>query len=199
MPVCLCFDTSNSMYGMPLKNLKSALDVFLSELETHDSVETAIITFGAGVANCLKDFHQSSMKRPRAEGIASITEGTELALDVLEARQMAYSEMRVEYYRPWLLLTLNGTAAPRPFELQRAAARVRESVQNNELEVFPVATCPFANLKVLEAFSPSRRALCLRDYDFEGMLLWFAENIIRITENPGKSKVLTSPRAWLES
>ena len=198
LPVCLCFDTSISMRGRPLENLRNAIDIFLDELSGNDSVETAIITFGVGGAACIKDFSQSSAKRLSANGIASIGEGVELALDILETREMAYSEMNIEYYRPWLLLTLNSNAVSKSMRLPRAIARTQTKVNRSRLEVFPVATNSTADKKILENFSPSRRVLFLTDYSFEKMLLWLADTLVRITEQSNEQGGLTSPQMWLE-
>lgn len=60
VPVCLCLDTSSSMYGDPINELNSGIRQFYKEIKADDaamySAEIGIVTFGNNGVECIKDF-----------------------------------------------------------------------------------------------------------------------------------------------
>src|SRR4051794_3950810 len=110
VPVSLCLDTSGSMgINGKIEELGRGVRLFYDAVDddddAHDSAEISIVEFGSS-AGLIHDF--ASIERLQrieslvADGVTSMGEGVNLALDTLEGRKAQYSDSGVLYYQPWL-------------------------------------------------------------------------------------------------
>lgn len=206
IPVCLCLDTSGSMSGRAIYELNDGLRVFYEELRqdstASESADIAIITFGYGGVECVRDFGDVfSAEAPelKAGGMTPMGEAVDLAADMLTNRVRAYQEMGRESYTSWLILTTDGMPNGNPLYLQRAVKKVNAMEDNGELVVFPVAVGYDADVETLIRFSRKRRPIGVFDLNFAEMFFWFSESIARVTASaPGDRVQLDSPEDWGE-
>ena len=114
VPVCLCLDTSYSMCGNPINELNEGIRIFLNAINNDEvakySAEIAIVTFDSD-ARVIQDFATVDKINPptlTANGLTSMNQGVNLALDILENRKKEYAKAGVDYYQPWLVLMTDG-------------------------------------------------------------------------------------------
>ena len=206
IPVCMCLDTSGSMAGMPIHELNDGLRVFYEELRQDDaagsSADIAIITFGYGGVECVRDFcdvFSAEAPELQAGGMTPMGGAVDLAADMLANRIRAYQEIGCESYTPWLILMTDGMPNGNPLYLQRAMKKVVDMEDNGELVVFPVAVGEDADIETLSRFSRKRRPIGLLDLNFSEMFCWFSESISRVAASaPGDRVNLDSPEDWGE-
>ena len=206
IPVCMCLDTSGSMAGIPIHELNDGLRVFYEELRQDDnaskSADVAIITFGYGGVECVRDFSDVfSAEAPtlQAGGMTPMGGAVDLAADMLANRVRAYQEIGCESYTPWLILMTDGMPNGNPLYLQRAIQKVNAMEDRGELLVFPVAVGDDADVETLSRFSRQRRPIGLLDLNFEDMFFWFSESIARVAASvPGDRGNFDSPKDWGE-
>ncbi len=114
LPVCLCLDTSSSMFGEPIDELNRGVEYFFEAIKEDEiarySVELSIVTFSS-TAEKILDFaniDRQTFNPLSASGSTSMGEGVNLALDLLQQRKKEYSDKGVDYYQPWLVLMTDG-------------------------------------------------------------------------------------------
>ena len=183
LPVCLCLDSSYSMSGSPIEELNKGVQLFFEAIKMDEiarySVELAVVSFN-DEAETISDF--SSVDRQtitllEADGITSMGEGVELALDLLEQRKSEYSGKGVDYYQPWLVLMSDGGPTD---NISTAVHRVQKLSINKKLTVFSVAIGDQADIKVLKQFSSLKNNLVLKVKSaayFKEFFEWLSQSV----------------------
>ena len=98
VPVCLCLDTSSSMYGKPIDELNEGVRQFFEAINADDAAkyaaEISVVTFGGYKAECVADFASVSVRSTvpelAASGMTPMGEAVNIALDMLEKRKKEY-------------------------------------------------------------------------------------------------------------
>ena len=206
IPVCLCLDTSGSMSGGAIHALNDGLRVFYEELRQDrtagESADIAVITFGYGGVDCVRDFGDVYSSEPpelQAGGMTPMGGAVDLAADMLVNRVRAYREIGCGNYTPWLILMTDGMPNGNPLYLRRAVQKVNSMEDSGELLVFPVAVGDDADVETLGSFSRKRRPIGLLGLNFSEMFRWFSESISRVAASaPGDRVTLDSPEDWGE-
>ena len=115
-PVMLLLDTSSSMYGEPINELRDGVRQFLDETSNDEaasrSVELEVITF-ADSARVVLPFTpianaQLSDGALDASGMTSMGAAMEQACRDLYARRRMYRDNGISSYRPWVVLMTDG-------------------------------------------------------------------------------------------
>ena len=194
------------MQGMPMLELNRGIYTLYKNIYENKIIrrlaEIAIVTFGDEGVSCCKEFDEKILTPPvlNAGGMTPMGEAVNLALDMIEARVNAYSEVGCQYYTPWLVLMTDGCPNGSIIELHRAIERVNELVNNNELTILPIAVGSGADIEILKNFSPNLRPMMLKDLNFVELFDWVCENITNIAaSSPGGKYMLTDVSAWGET
>lgn len=196
IPVCLCLDTSGSMYGTPIDELNEGVRLFYDAIREDEtalySAEVSIVTFGGSVAQCIVDFAslevQPNVPTLSADGMTPMGEAVNMGLDLLEQRKEEYKARGVDYYQPWLVLMTDGAPNGDSAELSRAINRTVELVNQKKLTVFPIGIGPEADMDVLAQFSPKRPPLKLQGLKFREFFAWLSKSVSKTSQStPGES------------
>ena len=207
VPVCLCLDTSASMGGERIEELRSGVKLFYDAIRDDEialySAEVCVVTFG-GTAQCVVDF--SSLERQTKIpslipcGHTPMGEAVNIALDLLERRKQEYRDRGIEYYQPWLVLMTDGEPNGDPSELERAIQRTADAASQKKLTVFPIGIGSDANMDKLRKFSvPERRPLRLQGLKFREFFQWLSQSVSRTSQSmPGEKIAMEDIRGWAE-
>ena len=196
IPVCLCLDTSGSMYGTPIDELNEGVRLFYDAIREDEtalySAEVSIVTFGGSAAQCIVDFAslevQPNVPTLSAEGMTPMGEAVNMGLDLLEQRKEEYKDRGVDYYQPWLVLMTDGAPNGDSAELSRAINRTVELINQKKLTVFPIGIGPEADMGVLAQFSPKRPPLKLQGLKFREFFAWLSKSVSKTSQStPGES------------
>lgn len=195
VPVCLCLDTSGSMYGDAIDELNEGVKLFYDAIKEDETAlyaaEVSIITFG-GEVKCIEDFanveRQTNIPELYANGGTPMGEAVNLALDLLEKRKTEYKDKGVDYYQPWLVLMTDGQPNGSNIELKEAIRNTNELVNNRKLTVFPIAIGDYADIDVLKSFSPKRQPLKLKGLMFREFFQWLSKSVSTTSQStPGEA------------
>lgn len=206
VPVCLCLDTSGSMYGAPINELNEGVKLFFDSIREDETAlyaaEVSIVTFGSEVT-CIEDFanvqRQTNIPKLQANGGTPMGEAVNLALDLLEKRKTEYRDKGVDYYQPWLVLMTDGQPNGSNSELKKAIKSVNELVNSRKLTVFPIAIGDDADIDVLKLFSPKRQPLKLKGLMFREFFQWLSKSISTTSQStPGETILLPPVNGWRE-
>lgn len=196
IPVCLCLDTSGSMYGTPIDELNEGVRLFYDAIREDEtalySAEVSIVTFGGSAAQCIVDFAslevQPNVPTLSADGMTPMGEAVNMGLDLLEQRKEEYKDRGVDYYQPWLVLMTDGAPNGDSVELSRAINRTVELINQKKLTVFPIGIGPEADMGVLAQFSPKRPPLKLQGLKFREFFAWLSKSVSKTSQStPGES------------
>ena len=98
VPICLCLDTSGSMYDC-IEELNDAVEVFYEEIRKDEqavnSADIAIVTFDSYV-KVAEEFSDVEVKKKphfEANGGTDMAGGIKKALEILDARKLQYQNM----------------------------------------------------------------------------------------------------------
>lgn len=202
-PLVLLIDTSGSMardVDDVSAGLRALRDALVTDSVARNRVEVVVVTFGGGVTTH-GDFGEAALFEPPAlvaSGDTPMAGALEQALELLEAKKLAYKASGLDYYRPLIFLVTDGE----PTDLERwpkTAERVREAERARRLVVLPVGTksASFARLREL---TPERAPLCLKEAQWAGMFQWLSRSLqARSRSRLGDEAPLedpTGPRGW---
>lgn len=203
VPVCLCLDTSSSMSGTPIALLNEGIRMFLNEVLEDEiakySVELAIVTFDSNVT-VIQDFATAESVNPAtlyANGCTSTGSGVNMALNLLENRKREYQNAGVGYYQPWLVVMTDGEPTESDYEVQKAAQRTRDLVENRKLTQFLIAIGDHANTRKLGEFSPKGESgvLTLNGLKFKDFFQWLSQSVSVVSQStPGDRIKLPAPK-----
>lgn len=196
VPVCLCLDTSGSMWGDPISELNEGVKLFYEAIREDEtalySAEISVIKFG-GTASIIEDFanidRQPIVPILEAEGITPMGEAVNLALDSLEKRKQEYKDKGVDYYQPWLVLMTDGSPNGSSSELATAIQRTVELVNDGKLTVFPIGIGKDADMKILQKFSPKRKPLRLQGLKFKEFFAWLSKSVSKTSQSTPGEKI----------
>lgn len=207
VPVCLCLDTSASMYGRPIEELTAGVKLFYDTIRNDEialySAEICIVTFGYR-AECIQDFtsieYQTEIPPLIPRGNTLMGEAVNIALDLLEKRKKEYRNLGIEYYQPWLILMTDGAPTGEPSELKRAINRTKIAATQKKLTVFPVGVGCNADMETLKEFSvPGRPPLRLQGLKFQAFFQWLSQSVSQTSQSmPGEKVTLGDISGWAE-
>lgn len=195
VPVCLCLDTSGSMYGAPIDELNRGVSMFYTAIRDDDvakyAADICIATFGSGGAKLDQDFagvENSQAPYFSAGGMTPMGEAVNIALDALERRKDEFKSSGVDYFQPWLVLMTDGAPNGNAQELERAIKRTVEAVKNKKLTVFPIGIGSAVDMNILKRFSPGRTPLKLKGLNFRQFFEWLSQSVSRTSQSsPGET------------
>ena len=191
VPVCLCLDTSGSMYDC-IGELNEAVEVFYQAIKEDDkarnAADVAIVTFDSNI-NVAEEFSDvESKQKPRftAQGGTDMAGGIKKAFELLDARKEQYKQAGRDYYQPWLIIMSDG--APNsvndiPFD------EIQQRVGNKKLTVFCFGISNGADMELLKRISP--KTMKIRDGKFNQFFEWLGKSVAVVSQSkPGERVAL---------
>ena len=181
-----------------LDELQKGIELFYKAIREDEiavySAEICIVAFN-NKAKCILDFanieRQNHVPELEASGDTHMGEGVNLALDLLEKRKKEYQDAGVDYYQPWLVLMTDGEPNGNAAELEKAINRTVSMTNDKKLTIFPIGIGEDADMKVLNRFSPKRKALRLKEMKFGAFFEWLSQSVARTSQSmPGENVVL---------
>jgi len=205
VPIALVLDTSGSMIGKPIRELNEGVNLFIDEIRkdeyTRYSAEICIIAFG-GIVKVIQDFttvDNVSYPTFKADGKTPMGSAVLEALKRLDKRKSMYKELGIDYYQPWMVLMTDGKPTD---DITEAVKKTQELLSQRKLVVFPVATGPLADMKVLSKFTtPDRMPLRLKGLKFREFFAWLSKSVARVSRSIPGQKVkldLDGLKGWAE-
>jgi uncharacterized protein YegL len=199
IPVVLIIDTSASMSGEPINALNQGLIQFQQELNKDNLVsmriEVAVITFNSSV-NIVQDFvtvNQFKSPRLSASGATETGKAIEVALNLIEDRQVVYKNSSIQYYRPWLLLITDGMPTD---NWRNSAKRVRRLAANKKINFFAVGV-DGVDISILSEIAPiDMPPLMLRELAFTQLFKWLSASVSAVSRSQFDDRISLPPAAW---
>ena len=121
VPVIFLLDVSGSMNSIDksgiscIKQLNSGFETFLNNILEDEIASTAldlsVITFGRENPELFLNFEQWNggiKSNFVASGRTSMGKALELAYEQIQGRKLIYTDYRINYYQPWVILIANG-------------------------------------------------------------------------------------------
>jgi uncharacterized protein YegL len=181
-------DCSGSMAGRPIRQINrglAALPDFIEQDElTANYVSLALIRCGGCVSIeqafvRARDFQAPTLE---ASGGTPLAESLLVAIDLIEEHQRVLDEWGFDQHRmPWILLATDGRPTDSRAMFDAAARRVRQMEHDRRLAVFAAVTddSDTTMLRDLVVREPKP----LRDFDFLGMMRWFAASMRSVSHS----------------
>jgi uncharacterized protein YegL len=205
LPICLCLDTSRSMKGNPILELKKGIDFFFQAIKDDEiakySIEISIIVFGNKVEKILDFKNMDAQEMPKliAKGGTLMGEGISLALDILEQRKKEYSNKGIDYYQPWIVLMTDGRSGD---NLNDSIRKVTNLANKAKLTLFPIAIGSKADTKSLKELSTLKNNMILKVKNpkyFQDLFMWLSQSVISVSQStPGDKTGLPSTPQSIE-
>ncbi|MEI8244533.1 MAG: VWA domain-containing protein [Lentisphaerota bacterium] len=198
-PVALLLDTSYSMAGAAIEELKAALAQFLRETSEDEaagmSVELSVITFGGtvDVAMPFAAIADVDHETPDlvADGATPMGGAIQMGLDALSRRRQLYQSKGVAAYKPWLVLMTDGEPND---DWQAAAEKARNMANNKKLNLIVVGIGPSANMGILAQIS-GHQPMKLQGLKFKKFFRWLTDSLRMVTSGTvsNEEKIRTAP------
>ena len=198
-PIVLLLDTSHSMKGPRLEELKEGLGVFLDDLKEDPQacrrVEIAICAFG-NEEIIYWEFEQAkdfSLPTLEARGTTPIGAAMNYGMDEIEKRTEQYKSEGRNFYQPWIFLITDGEPTD---EWRSAAERIKAAQQEDKVAFFVVGVYE-ANMRILNELS-TNNAKKLAGLRFSELFLWISKNLIQVSRksSEGSEIKMTSTNQW---
>ncbi|HEY9615367.1 MAG TPA: VWA domain-containing protein [Microcoleaceae cyanobacterium] len=199
-PVVLLLDTSTSMAGKPIEELRRGVQIFKEEIQKDTkaalTVEVAIVTFGP--VQLVQDFatiEQMQVPEFVADGYTPMGEAIEYGLNLLEGRKEIYKGHGVQYYRPWIFLITDGAPTD---SWQNAAQRIRQGESQRKFCFFAVGV-DGVDLETLKQIAPpDRPPALLQGLDFKSLFIWLSTSMKRVSSGKVGEAIALPPVGWAQ-
>lgn len=199
-PLVLILDVSGSMKGEKIAHLQSGLRTLKSELINDPialrRVDVAVVTFG-GLPHLVHDFSNIDdfdVPALRAEHSTPMGAAISYAFDLMDERQRAYQRAGVPHLKPIYLMVTDGEPTD---SVNEAARRIQDLEEDRKGSFFAVGVDQ-ADMVLLDELSV-RKALMLRNLDFNGLFKWLSKSMTAMSKSTDGIVQLddpTSPQGW---
>ena len=174
-PVVLLLDTSGSMSGKPIQELRDGLHQFLTETSDDEtasmSVELEIITFGGSVdiATPFAPVSNVSDAPPtlNAAGSTPMGEALQFADQELKARRRLYKNKGISSYKPWVILMTDGAPTD---DWEGPAKSMKDLGEQRKLQYIGIGIGEGADFETLRQALPEHpgpvklKGLCFKEF-----------------------------------
>lgn len=204
MPRCACIlalDTSGSMSGRPIQELKEGFLKFIRTLKEDDiasaSVEIGVIAFGDSSSSVILPFTSlldetvdwaHLADKLQASGETPMGDAVEKALAMLESRKNEYKRNGVSYYQPWFVMITDGEPTD---NWTNSAQQLRNAERNRK--IFPMLVgVEGANLDTLREFAEN--PVLLDGLKFQEFFSWLSASMSRVSSSAVEEEVILLPK-----
>lgn len=202
--VVLLVDTSTSMMEKPIDELNKGLQEFGEALK-EDSLamgrsEVCVVSFNDTVRVEHEFSPATEYVSPElcAGGLTCLNEAINVSLDILEERKKLYTEIGIDYYRPWLFVLTDGVPTDVEKEKQ-AMTRLKNAIGENKVVYMPMGIGENAKIEKLQEYYPDdvtkKVVLKATASNFKEAFVWLSRSVAAILESDAKpnSSVLLPP------
>lgn len=139
MLLTIIIDNSASMKGTKIDLLKDSVFNFNQKIQDNnlvDRIEYSIIVFNGFHADTFKKFEDNNFVKDKlfAGGVPIFNKALELSLEQLNTRIKDLENEKTEYYKPWIVLLMDGNNFG---ELDEVVGKLRKQRDDNKLTFFP--------------------------------------------------------------
>ena len=204
IPVCICIDTSGSMWQTDNSNysriqrVQHGLEKFYNEIEsnemTRNSAEILIVGFSS-TPYIIRNFktYTPGEEQPQltCHSKGDMGLGVSESLQKLIERKDMYKANGIDYYQPWLIIMSDGHSTGDgdvQGNLKRAQAEVLKLEKENKITVIPVyigkdlASDQKAK-KELSGFSRKYQPINILDIGFSKFFVWLGKSVSVVNTN----------------
>lgn len=202
-PVVLLLDTSTSMSGEPIRQLNQGITQFFEEIYADEvarfSVETSIISFGAGGVRKLLPFSGNvdlvTPPRLEADGMTPMGEGLRLAMREIRERRAFYKRSGISSYKPWLVMMSDG--GPND-DWAQAAAEARLQSDQGRLVYLGVGIGDGVEWDLYREILPENRPpKALDGLKFREFFAWLSDSLRSVSQSsPSQAVPLPATDGW---
>ena len=206
-PVILMLDTSGSMSGAPLRELREGLTQFLRETSNDEtasmSVELEVITFG-GDAEIVAPFAPVDVVNDNppeldAGGSTPLGEALKLADSELRARRRLYKQKGISSYKPWIVLMTDGCPND---DWKGAAASMKQLGEERRLQYIGIGIGVEADFDTLREILPEHPGpVKLKGLCFKEFFRWLTDSLKSVSASSVAQQdavVLGSVNSWAD-
>lgn len=140
IPVIILLDTSYSMDGQPIKDLKKGTEYFIKEInelkDTSKSIDLSVVTYNQKIVQDISFRPVDKYNLPEfiASGGTNTTKAVRYALDKAEDRKLFYKNDGQGYKQPWIVLMSDGFGG----DVTQISEEVRRLRENQKLTFFSI-------------------------------------------------------------
>ena len=195
------------MSGEPIIELNQGVKLFFESIKADEIAQWAadicVVEFN-DIARKVLDFdcvHKQTVPNLSAFGYTAMAQGVNTALDLLEQRKKEFEKFGVDYYQPWMVLMTDGEPTDSTLDVDMAAKRTCELIENKKLTIFPIGIGQDANMDQLKKFSPKRPPLRLKGLNFSDFFEWLSASVQRVSQSTPGEKIeldFEGIKAWGE-
>lgn len=200
-PVVLLLDTSRSMKGAPLDELKKALYMFVKELKddiaANSSVELCIITLDENAQTvipftCMEDL-EPVMLDLKASGGTFLGKALTKGMEEIRARRELYRKNGIPSYAPWAVLMTDG----RPGDNWKTPAEeMLAMAQEMKMQYFGIGIGAKADQKMLKEILPPPGPLTLSHVRFKDFFKWLSASLSMTSASCSSEEVQPIVCSW---
>ena len=182
-PVVLLLDTSSSMFGTPIKELRAGVRQFLRETSNDEaagrSVELEVITFDDR-AKVVLPFTPISRACIRdnalnANGMTSMGAALEMACRDLADRRRMYHDNGISAYRPWVILMTDG--GPND-DWENKYQQLRQQGECGKIQYLGIGIGDNADFETLRMILPATPGpVKLKELRFKAFFRWLTDSL----------------------
>ncbi len=204
LPVVLLVDTSASMNGAPIHELNQGLVTFgqtlMADSLAKGRVDVTVISFNSTVQTELGFRPVTEYQAPvlDADGLTSMNEAIEVALDVIDERKLLYRRNGIRYMRPLLFLLTDGAATDNNYEFE-ARSRLQRAVEMRKVSYIPMGIGDYADVEALVSYypasAPNKVVLKADETNFRNAFAWLSNSACVISNsNPAVISQVQLPK-----
>jgi hypothetical protein len=203
LAVAVVLDTSGSMSGKPIEELRRAVDMFFqdvaADVDACELCDIAFIRVGSDVGT-LRPFASATVPglvgTIEADGTTPMGAGIVEAMRQLDRRKAEYSKRGTPYYQPWLVIISDGQPTD---DTSEAETRTSDAVRAKKLTVFPVAVGDSVDMARLQRLAGGTPPVRLKGLDFRALFQWLSKSMsVASKSRPGETVELPNPFAWVQ-
>lgn len=185
-PVALLLDTSGSMRGAPLQELKKALYTFIKDMKediaANSSVELCIITLDENATTvlpftCVNDL-AAVMLDLKAAGGTYMGKALDKARNEIIARRHSYQQSGIPSYAPWVVLMTDGRPGDK-WEIP--AQEMLKMAKKLKMQYIGVGIGAKANHKLLTKILPPPGPVTLSHVRFKDFFRWLSDSLTAVS------------------
>ena len=204
----LLLDISISMEGTKIESLNKGVEAFYNEIKQDpvlsNRLELCIISYESIVKVIQQPALVENINLPKlyANGITSMGEGIDIAIDVIEARKSWYKQTGQPYYRPWIINITDGYPTDMIHNgIETYGNTIRKNVDEKNFFFFNIGV-EYADMKKLQLLSSSQMPPAkLKGLKFVDFFQWLSASIqmVNASSDKGDNTVnLPSPENWMQ-
>ena len=188
-PVVLMLDTSSSMEGKPIEELRRGLAQFLAETSRDEaasrSVELEVITFDDD-ARVVLPFTpvcdaRISPDDLEADGMTSMGAAMELAYRDLQNRRRLYRDNGISGYRPWVILMTDGEPND---DWEDKYRKLQQQGDQGKIQYLGIGIGPDADFDTLRQILPAAPGpLMLKGLRFKEFFRWLSDSMHSVSSS----------------